>query len=663
MYLEHDPIDDHEDMYPSSKGRVNLNTAFRYIVRALRAAGFPVSDDHSHWQPPKDTDTTLWHVKQDVSIERDHGDGYEYFQIEITSPAYEHTTDALANIADFCKLMTSTFRVITNEKANCGLHVHVGYGGRGYSEDHIRKVLAILWAFNSQFNTLHSPKRINNLYCGSKRHRTLMPTDWSLVEGRAVTAQEGTQFYLADRSVNFPWPWLQAAGGSGGHTKDTAINVNNLTPDGKKTFEFRMHRGTLDPIAVVNWIETVTGLIRYAQFVHPAALANVLGVVAHESWYSRILAASANGRQSKDIFGTLAELQQTEANEGPHIADGQFTIVDLLRHMKLDGPAKYYEERGLYRHVCGDDAKPQPCAGGAEGADAVDDNDGPEPARRGGNWQPSGNASSRSRSESDGPLLPPLRRSMAPTFDNIAYYTLGGGESSSPVGLLDLVQQDQEPEAERIFEDFGPYQEPPLWASAALLHWLERRTQWDVLAVDTPASQPSSEISLSSGALSTNSRMSFQTRPLRVVNTARSARSSSVASEVGARFPLLTGVTTERDRELTAASQDMSTYGRAPVPGMATERTSQVPVPIQAARPTGIRFALDDGSNYGSLLLSAGLLPQAQAATPVNRRFLLCSDSGSISYQNSSDRVALASLETLGTSTKSRGKRDGVSPA
>jgi len=367
----------------------NDNGVLRDVRETLRTAGFPVANVGDQY------DVKVWTVKPDISI----GDAdYEWtwYKVEVTTPAYYYTQEALDNIKYLCKLITSTYRVSTSPETATGLHVHVGYGRTNFTLDHIRKFCAFTWAFSPQFNSLHYRDRLNLDLHGSPRQFTQWAVNFFADNGRQPTGAEGAAFYLGETDYD---EFARNVGGSSAR-KFTAYNIEQTGTEDSltKTIEFRQHRGTLDGEAVVQWVQTVVGLVRYLENIHPEAFSSLLSVVTHETWNHDLRIADPTwGIYPNDDLATERQI-------GPIVADGRFTIIDLLKHMKLWGPARYYLERGFYKHS-DPDAKLE--RGMSSGPD--DGNDDPWPSGGGG-----GGSDGEEEQEEGDDEIPPRKNAIAP---------------------------------------------------------------------------------------------------------------------------------------------------------------------------------------------------------------------------------------------------------
>lgn len=97
-----------------------------------------------------------------------------------------------------------------------------------------------------------------------------------------------------------------------------------------RRLSFRQHEGTLDGTRVVNWIKLVLGIVQRLESIAPESMGELFAVARHEKW------------------GKTADLAENRANEpkyGPVLAEGAFTMVDLLNWLGLQEQADYYRDR------------------------------------------------------------------------------------------------------------------------------------------------------------------------------------------------------------------------------------------------------------------------------------------------------------------------------
>ncbi|RDL41899.1 uncharacterized protein BP5553_01878 [Venustampulla echinocandica] len=326
-----------------SDSEIPTDGAMEHIADTLREANYSVqvagpSSGTSH-------DLSKWMVTFDSSIHGPAkdcsrpgemiGSGYRYFGIELVSPVLNFSSSSLQAVANICELLTSKYVINTNDST--GLHVHVGNGTDGFSFNNIRKLVSFFWAFTPQLNTLHPPVRqsmnhTGNTCYGSLREnsefslwcRTECTTNPSILKKLTILLDCVDQATLLKSIENL-------------YSEDRGMAYNFMglvEENGKPTIEFRQHEGTMDAAAATAWIETAVGIVNFCQNASAMSLNVLLNITMFESW-ERLF----DGRDD-----------ERERVYGPPLAEDAFTVIDLLKHINLHGPAQFYEERGLYVH-------------------------------------------------------------------------------------------------------------------------------------------------------------------------------------------------------------------------------------------------------------------------------------------------------------------------
>lgn len=96
----------------------------------------------------------VWQVDRDLSIK--YPDlNYKFLPIEVISPAFYYSQEAINEITVACETLTGRYRIAAIESGS--VHVHVGDGMYGFTVSHLRKLMALLWTFEPQLDTLHPP--------------------------------------------------------------------------------------------------------------------------------------------------------------------------------------------------------------------------------------------------------------------------------------------------------------------------------------------------------------------------------------------------------------------------------------------------------------------------------------------------------------------------
>jgi hypothetical protein len=296
----------------------------RHMAATLLAAGFKSSVDED--------DNTTWDFTSDASVDNPPDDPkslvkYKYSAIELRSPALYFTPESVKEVQDVLKLLKRTYCINTN--GSTGLHVHVGDGRKGWQFHIIHKLFAFAWAFEYQLNTLFLPSRIDGEFTKGMRTSAAYVREFRGNRGRRPTPMEGLVALLnCDSYADLHRLFMPGTFRVTLRTKDRNNKQNK-----KPTVEWRHHEGTMDEVHTVMWIKTVVGIMEFLRSVKPDVFSDLLSLVEHERWE----------KMGDGLDG------QRECEMGPILAEGEFTIIDLLQIMGLYQPAKFYKERGLYK--------------------------------------------------------------------------------------------------------------------------------------------------------------------------------------------------------------------------------------------------------------------------------------------------------------------------
>jgi hypothetical protein len=90
----------------------------------------------------------------------------------------------------------------------------------------------------------------------------------------------------------------------------------------------------LDPERIINWIKTAVGIVDFVRNVSNTSFQCLISIHTHHETWEKL----GDGLDDKK-----------EAEMGPILAEGNFTVIDLLRYMELWGPLEYYQSR-WYKH-------------------------------------------------------------------------------------------------------------------------------------------------------------------------------------------------------------------------------------------------------------------------------------------------------------------------
>ncbi|KAK6594090.1 hypothetical protein H4I96_11003 [Botrytis cinerea] len=272
--------------------------------------------------------------------------------------AYYYNEDALRDISDFCAIMRKNYLVTVNE--SCGLHVHIGYGTQGFTLPHLRRLGAIIEAFEPQFDSIHPEHRIDsrNAHCVSFRQNTYFQYQYRQDHGRAPRVLETIATLLACESRDAFRTCVASEATTGSYAfvgETTAWNFDRMGTESKRrpehvpdTIEFRGHEGSLDAEAVGNWVRTLVGVVEYTRSVNAWGFGELLLRAREESWELGARDQRVTGQGRYEPGGVMYR---------PVFGEEWCGLVDLLRVLKINGPALYYESRkgrwlenGVYNH-------------------------------------------------------------------------------------------------------------------------------------------------------------------------------------------------------------------------------------------------------------------------------------------------------------------------
>ena len=204
-----------------------------------------------------------WIVDQDSTLSEPAGKHkYNWYQIEINSPAFYFNQAAVDEVKTVCALLAKTFRIHINKST--GLHVHVGNGMKGLSTDKLRSLMAMLYVFEPQLNKLHPAHRGDrNIFCTSlNTHSVLgqLSVFQEITNPKPKTRSELLEKLLKiSRRDKIIETMYQAPFDFS--TYKLAYNLSNMMDGSKETIEFRQHESTLDPERVAMWVRTCVGLV------------------------------------------------------------------------------------------------------------------------------------------------------------------------------------------------------------------------------------------------------------------------------------------------------------------------------------------------------------------------------------------------------------------
>ena len=227
----------------------------RDIVDVLRANKFAVNDAHHD-------NAMNWTVTTDSTVELEqeelpqHLRAFDSYAIELKSPAYRYTIEALLEVQRGVGLVKGKFEIFVNE--TCGFHVHVGNLDRGFTLETVKNLALLVTIFERQINQLHPRHRNTNEWCRTPKSQFLGRNLWEVVEAIESMPDMVNLISLMCSERLFP---------SG--SKYRAYNLCNLTDDNLRTIEFRQHQGTMNEYYIDAWIHLTCSLVSLSHSAGP----------------------------------------------------------------------------------------------------------------------------------------------------------------------------------------------------------------------------------------------------------------------------------------------------------------------------------------------------------------------------------------------------------
>ncbi|KAF7884748.1 uncharacterized protein EAF02_005084 [Botrytis sinoallii] len=230
-----------------------MDKANENIGERLKAKGIPVTT--TVWETdtsPSDAELrTKWHLKSDSSVtpkERIHPN-YREFGMEISSPPYYYDQASRELIPVVLETLRNNYLVRVNGSA--GFHVHVGNEYDGFSFPVFRNLVAILYTYERQIRLMVSAERAqtSQTFCRSFTWCTF-----------ATSAPDITRLEFLNHILSYQnqddWKqfWTDMTAGVGARLAFNLVNLKLPYQSEKRTIEFRLHPGTLDPEVMLHWI-------------------------------------------------------------------------------------------------------------------------------------------------------------------------------------------------------------------------------------------------------------------------------------------------------------------------------------------------------------------------------------------------------------------------
>lgn len=299
---------------------------FSKMAQVLTSYGTPTATRYEHAE--KAIPHGHWYITTDYSLKEteDVDPSYEYVCFELVSPALVFCPGNLAKVRQVLDILSKNFRIHTNIKS--GLHVHVGHGYDGFKPRQLKRIAQFCWAFEPQLLSLHPDHRhgqANELLRPLRKEPPVSQIcreeadryDFALGLIQTLPTKRVLHRLQECESCN---EILACFGGNrGGISFVNCMDPPSPQQGGKRTIEFRQHEGTVDPDRVINWVETVIGIVKFAENAPDVDFFNlVIQRHGRESWERQV-----------------ADCPDPE----------EIPVIELLDQMGLHKQARYYDAR------------------------------------------------------------------------------------------------------------------------------------------------------------------------------------------------------------------------------------------------------------------------------------------------------------------------------
>lgn len=280
---DHDPDDD--DPRPGRGIALGIRpdefwlNARHHLVETLQKAGIAAEASLDSWTTKSSTPKNphAWGIKEDDTI-KISGQGYHYVAVEIMSPAFYFSPEALQEVQYVCITLGNSYSL--NCSHTCALQVHVGKAKKGLSYETAQKLMATYFAFEPQLEQIHPPRRHDNEHCPKVRKSAMMKERF---QGRFRTIREGLGRIFKGQKNNLQELYEDTSPLGMNRYRErrrSAMAIGKLLSyDDDKTVEFRQHEMTLSAARVDHWICLCVGLVEFSDTIDRELLENFLNVV------------------------------------------------------------------------------------------------------------------------------------------------------------------------------------------------------------------------------------------------------------------------------------------------------------------------------------------------------------------------------------------------
>jgi hypothetical protein len=253
--------------------------AQEHISNTLTEAGFSSMREPDSDGQPREQYLDRWIITQDSSIKGPSGElRYSFQPIEMQSPAYLMTEGSLKEVQRVCHLMTKTYRTYSGPTSS--VHVHVGNKKQGFPLETLQNLMALLWTFEPQLETLHPEHRQKNGYCGSMRRSSqlMVRMKQSKIDLRGSLDEIYNTKSISELILLMGFGYGETGYKLGfnmsnlleSYVNDDGEHIHIKSP--KKTIEFRHHEGTMDPVAIYHWTKVCVNFVEFAEEVWTSKL-------------------------------------------------------------------------------------------------------------------------------------------------------------------------------------------------------------------------------------------------------------------------------------------------------------------------------------------------------------------------------------------------------
>jgi hypothetical protein len=316
---------------------------FHHVRKTLESVGLAAKVPS--WSETQDTEQ-MWRIGIE-SLREYKEEPYFWAPCEVASPVFRFEEESFRVISKVCEILERKYIIRCRGTLDCGLHVHIS---EGFDPPTIiqfqtmQRLIAFLWAFEPQLDTLHPEHRQYSSYCRpSRQHSPLsvrlegLPVSRLIAEGISEIKKTkcfndllGLMFEDNTTGRSMAYNFYPAVDFLEG------LNKSIICPP-KPTVEFRQHSSSINAEEVINWTKLLCGIIQYCQDAPEQAFNELTQSASLEQWQKE------NEKEEDGI---------NEKSLGPTPAQGTLTVIDLLHKMSLGELANFYHGRTfpLIRH-------------------------------------------------------------------------------------------------------------------------------------------------------------------------------------------------------------------------------------------------------------------------------------------------------------------------